>query len=138
MAIVRWNPWDTMQLSQVFDDNNVFDQNFNQMTRVNVSEDKENVYVEMTLAGFTEEDIKVTVEGSSLTVKAEANEKEESKGKKYYRREITSNSVVRSITLPTHVASDKASAEFENGILTLTLPKAEEAKPKEIIVGKSK
>ncbi|MDD2471589.1 MAG: Hsp20/alpha crystallin family protein, partial [Dehalococcoidales bacterium] len=65
-------------------------------------------------------------------------EEQEEKEANYYRRELRYGSFSRSISLPAAVNADKAEAVFENGVLTLTLPKAEEAKPKQIKVKSSK
>lgn len=134
MALIRWTPGN---LSQMFDEDNMFDLQWPQ-TAIDVYEEPENVVVKAQLPGFDEDHIKITVEGSTLTIRGEVNEESEEKDKKYYRKEIRKQSVVRSITLPTPVSSDKAAADFKNGILTLTLPKAEEAKPKEITLKKLK
>ncbi len=135
MAIVRWNPWNVPNLSQVFDEN-FLDMGWEEHAAVDVSEDNNNVLVKVQLPGFSEDQIKVTIEGSNLTIRAEAQQEEENKAKKYYRREIRTQSLVRSISLPTAVSASKAEAEYKNGMLELTLPKAEEAKPKEITIKK--
>lgn len=133
MALIKYNPW-----GQIINDDDFlgFNDLFNEIkTAVDVYETKDAVIVNAQLPGFTKDDVKVTIEGSSLTIKAETKENhEEKEGRKYYRKEIKEQSVVRSITLPTPVSSDKAKAEFKNGILKLTLPKTEEAKPKEITI----
>lgn len=128
MAIVRWNPW---TLSQLMDDN-FFDFKWEDTAPVNVSEDDDTIHVEMLLPGVKKDDVKITIEGSTLTARVDVKEEAEEKEKKYYRKEIKRQSFVRSIVLPTHVASDRAQASFEDGVLMLSLPKAEEAKPKEI------
>ncbi len=69
-----------------------------------------------------------------LSIKGETKEKSEVKEKAYHIREQRWGSFERTVILPTAVVSDKARAEFENGILTITLPKAEEVKPKTITV----
>jgi HSP20 family protein len=70
-----------------------------------------------------------------LTVKASHKEETEDKKRDYYRREIRYGSFHRALNLPVSVDSDKAEAKFENGILHLTLPKAEAIRPKQIKVG---
>jgi|SRR5579872_4166410 len=130
MAIVRLNPWN---LSQILDDNNMWNpQTWEENGSIDLYETDQDVVVKAQLPGFDEEDIKIMIEGSTLTIRAETKEEVEDQKKKYYRKEIKSQSVVRSITLPAAVSSDDTKAQFKNGMLTLTLPKAEEAKPKEI------
>ena len=78
--------------------------------------------------------MQINVTGDVLTLKGEARQEEERKESSWHIREQRFGSFERSIVLPTDVKSDQAEAEFENGILTITLPKAEEVKPKTITV----
>jgi HSP20 family protein len=80
------------------------------------------------------EDLQISVTGDTLTIKGETTEENDNKEKAYHIRERRYGSFERTITLPTAVRSDKAQADFENGILTITLPKAEDVKPKTITV----
>ena len=133
MAIVRVNPWNMSQLSHYFDEADYDVPGYEQSSAIDVYENNEDVIVKAVLPGYKEEDIKITVEGATLTIRASAQEEKEIDAKKkYYRKEIRIHSLVRSVTLPTHVSNDRAEASYTNGILMLTLPKAEEAKPKEI------
>ena len=99
-------------------------------------EDDNNVVVKMKAAGFTPEQIEISIEGKMLTItgKAELEKKEEDIQKKYYYREMHNESFTRSISLPTSVKSDAVTAEFVNGILKITMPKVEEVKPKKISI----
>lgn len=92
------------------------------------------VVVEASIPGINPEDINISVAGEVLTIKGEVKQEKESKDADYHIKERRYGSFSRSITLPTEVVADKANAEFKNGILTLTLPKAEEVKPKTIAV----
>jgi HSP20 family protein len=92
------------------------------------------VVVKMGLPGVKPEDIQISVANGVLTIRGEVKEEKEEKEKTYHLRERRYGSFSRSVSLPSNVAADKSGAEFENGILTLTLPKAEEAKSKTIIV----
>jgi len=92
------------------------------------------VVVRATLPGVKPEDVDITITGETLTVRGESKREEEEKKRNYYRQESWFGSFVRSIALPTQVEADKAEAVFENGVLKLTIPKAEEAKPKTIKV----
>ncbi len=100
----------------------------------NVRQDKDNVLVEMDLPGMKEGDVEISVENDVLTVSGKREEKKEVKKEDYYRKEVRSGSFSRSVILPMTVKGDKAEAEMEGGVLKITLPKAEEMKPKKIEV----
>lgn len=100
----------------------------------NVRQDKNNVLVEMDLPGIKESDLEISVENDVLTVSGKREEKKEVKKEDYYRKEVRIGSFSRSVILPMTVKSDKAEAEMEGGVLKITLPKAEEMKPKKIAV----
>jgi HSP20 family protein len=101
---------------------------------LDVSENNEAYSVKASLPGWKPENVDITYENGTLTLKGEVNEEQEQKDEstRWHRREIRRSSFARSISLPTEVEPDKAKAEFENGVLTLTLPKAEVVKPKQI------
>ena len=99
---------------------------------VDMYEDKENVIVETQLAGIDPEKVDISIENDVLTIKGESEKKSEVEDKNYYRKEIRRGSFYRSIPLPTHVIGDKASAVAEGGVLKISIPKAQEAKPKKI------
>ncbi len=101
---------------------------------VDVIENNDNIVVKAELPGFKPEDIDVRVEGNTLLMQGEGTEETEEKEGQYHLHERRQASFARAIPLPTGVNTDKANAEFENGILTLTLPKSEEAKPKQISI----
>jgi HSP20 family protein len=92
------------------------------------------VVVKATLPGVKPEDINISITGDVLNISGETKKEEEHKDARYHMRERRYGSFSRSIPLPTPVQSDKANADFENGVLTLTLPKAEEVRPKTINV----
>ncbi|MFW5885197.1 MAG: Hsp20/alpha crystallin family protein [Patescibacteria group bacterium] len=98
----------------------------------NVYQDKNNVIVEMDVPGVEPEKVDVSVENDVLTVQGSREDKKEVKREDYYRKETRSGSFSRSVILPMQVKSDKAEADFEKGVLKITLPKAEETKPKKI------
>ena len=90
------------------------------------------VVVKASIPGIKAEDVQINVTGDVLTVKGEVKQENEQKDRAWHIREQRFGSFERSIALPTDVKSDKAEAVFENGILTITLPKADEVKPKTI------
>ena len=90
------------------------------------------VVVKASIPGLKAEDVQINVSGDVLTLKGEVKQEEERQDKAWHIREHRFGSFERSIALPTDVKSDKAEAMFENGILTITLPKADEVKPRTI------
>ena len=92
------------------------------------------VVIKAALPGFQADDVQINVTGDLLTIRGELNHEEEQNEKSWHLREQRWSSFERSVSLPTAVVSDKAQADFANGILTITLPKAEEVKPKTITV----
>jgi HSP20 family protein len=97
-------------------------------------ETEDSVVVKTAIPGVSAEDIDVSVSGDTLTVKCESREEEEVSRENYLRRERRFGSYCRSVTLPGGLETDKAEADYTNGILSLTFPKAEEVKPKTIEV----
>jgi HSP20 family protein len=96
------------------------------------------VVVKATLPGFKPEEVDISITGDTLSIKAEHKEEQEVRDEDYFYRERRYGTFSRSVPIPVQVKSDKAEAVFEDGILTLTLPKAEEVKPKQIKVKASK
>ncbi len=101
---------------------------------VDMYEDEDNVVVKTAIPGVKADEIDVSVTGDTLTIKAETKEEEEVKRENYLRRERRFGSYCRSVTLPGGLEADKAEADYSDGVLTLTIPKAEEVKPKSIKV----
>ena len=90
------------------------------------------VVVEASVPGVKPEELDVSISGDMLTIKGERKEEREVKEENYLRRERTFGSFERLVTLPVAVKMENITAEFENGVLTVTMPKAEEVKPKQI------
>jgi len=97
-------------------------------------EDKESFTVQVELPGFKREDIQVSLQDGVLTISGERKEEKVSKETEVHRQERYYGKFARALTLPTAVAADKVKAAYKDGVLTVTLPKAEEAKPKQIDV----
>ena len=105
---------------------------------VDVFETGDEIVVKASLPGVKPEDIDVSVHGDVLTIKGETKAETEEKAQNWYRRERRYGAAVRQISLPHEVSADKAQATFEDGVLRLTLPKSESAKPKTIKVQANK
>ena len=96
---------------------------------VNVIETEENFRIEVAAPGLAKEQFEVNIDDNVLTVSAETKKEEEETSDKYTRREFSYSSFNRSFNLPETVKPESISAAYENGVLLLTLPKREEAKP---------
>ena len=92
------------------------------------------IVVKAALPGLKPDEVQINVTGDILTIKGEVKHKEEKKDKSWHIREQRWGSFERSVRLPTGVVSDRAKADFDNGILTISLPKSEEVRPKTITV----
>ncbi len=90
------------------------------------------VVVKASIPGMKADDVQINITGDVLTLKGEFKQEDERKERAWHIREQRFGSFERSVALPTAVKTDKADAVFENGILTITLPKADEVKPKTI------
>ncbi len=88
--------------------------------------------IEASMPGIDPEDVDITMNNNVLTIRGETKAEEEKKDRNYHLRERRVGSYVRSITLPSSIKEDAIEAHYENGVLKLRLPKAEEAKPKHI------
>jgi HSP20 family protein len=105
---------------------------------VDVYQDKDNVIVETEIPGVKSEDVDITVENDVLTISGNKQEKKEVKREDYYRKEMRCGSFSRSVILPMQVKSSEAKASFKDGVLKITLPKADEIKSKKIKIETSK
>ena len=101
---------------------------------VDLYQTDDEVVIKAVMPGIKPEDISISVTGDSLTLRGTMAEETERSDASYDLRERRQGEFARSLPLPAPVLADKAKAEFENGVLTLTLPKAEEVKPKTISV----
>lgn len=101
---------------------------------LDVYEDKDNLFVRVELPGMKKEDIDLSLHDGSLSISGERKSQEKHEDAEVYRSERFFGRFQRTVTLPTPVAVDKVKAQYQDGILTVTLPKTEEAKPKHIDV----
>jgi HSP20 family protein len=146
MALTRWDPFrEMMSLRDAMD--RLFEESFVRPARwlaprlegvgmlpIDMYETDEAVVLKAPIAGIKPEDMDISVAGDTLTIKGETKAEEEIKRENYYCQERRFGAFSRSVTLPVPVVAEEAEAVFENGVLTLTLPKAEEVKPKAIKV----
>ncbi len=143
MALTRWNPFrGLVSVPQEVD--RLFDDFFGRFPvelnggagtwspAVDVSEDKDNIYFTVEIPGMSKEDVKITLQDNILTIRGEKKQEMEKKDAKYHRLERSYGSFTRSFSLPTGVVPDKIKAQYKDGLLKVTLPKAEQVKPKEI------
>ena len=100
------------------------------MPRIDATEDDNAFQVRVELPGMDREDVDITLSGGMLTVRGEKKREDEEKGKDFYRRERSFGSFRRTLPIPTEVDESKIEASFRKGVLTIELPKSEEARKK--------
>lgn len=143
MAVDRWDPFrDAVSLSDAF--NSLLRESYVRpgggaapaplALPLDVCENENDFVVKASLPGVKPEEVQITVHGDTVTLRGESKAETESKGQTWHVRERRHGAFQRSFSLTTAIDSEKASAKFEHGVLTLTLPKAEAAKPKQIRV----
>lgn len=101
---------------------------------LDVRENDHEFIIQASLPGLKPDDVQITVHGDMVSIRGETRSEEEKKGETWHIRERRSGGFQRSVSLGTPVNPDKAQAKFENGVLTLSLPKADSARPKQIRV----
>ncbi len=101
---------------------------------VDISENDNSYEVKAELPGLKKDEIKISFEDDVLTLSGERKSEDEKKEKNFHRIERRYGKFERSFQLPRNVKADHIKAEYKNGVLTINLPKAEEAKPKEIAI----
>jgi HSP20 family protein len=153
MSLVRWNPVRELTtfpsdiLSMQKEINHMFDRFFRGGTlddsgimpttwlpAVDLIEEDDQLLAKVELPGVTKDDVKITLQDNTLTIRGEKKQEKETKESNYHRLERSYGSFQRSFALPTSVKADKVEAQYKDGILTITMPKAEEARRKQIEV----
>jgi HSP20 family protein len=133
--LVRWNRVDPLnlfdELERVFN-HPVARWNNQWSVSLDVAENEDGYIVKASLPGIKADDVELTLEDNVLTVKGETKSDETIDEAQYHVRERRYGSFSRSIRFPVLVKSDAVQAHFEDGVLTLNVPKAEEVKPKRI------
>jgi HSP20 family protein len=148
MALIRWSPrrdlWDPFTgLAEIQDEvNRLFDTSLRRhggfdgvfSPALDVVVEKDNVLVKADLPGLGKDDISVTLQDNHLTIKGEKKHEVEQKEANYFLSERVHGSFTRTIELPVAVDAARIEARFKDGVLHVTLPKTEQAKPKQIEV----
>ena len=148
MSIIRWNPArELLNMEREF--NKLFNsfgkrlsigeldsldeyENAIWMPLADIKEDKNNYFVMLDLPGISKDEVMVAYNNGQLSVSGERKQEKETMDSKFQRVERVFGRYYRSFTLPQKVKEDKIEAEFKDGQLKITVPKAEEAKPKEL------
>jgi len=140
--LIRWEPVrEMMSLREAMDQ--LFNDAFTRpasmsggsvIPAIDLYQNNDDVVVKAALPGLKADDVQISVTADVLTLRGEFKQKDEQENTAYHIREQRYGSFERSIMLPSDVQTDKAKADFENGILTITLPKAESVKPKTISI----
>ena len=148
MAITKWNPArELLNVEREF--NKMFNslgsrfglmdssdmeeyENAVWMPLTDISEDKDNFVLKLDLPGVSKDDVKISFTDGMLNISGERKLEKDTKDAKFHRMERAYGKYFRSFTLPNKIREDKIDAEFKDGQLIITVPKAEEAKPKEI------
>lgn len=143
MAMEPWNPWrEMMNMRDIMD--RMFQDTFVRAgsgllgrgsVPLDIRETDNGYEVEAALPGVRPEDVQVTVQDDTLTIRGEIKGQEERSGQNWITRERRSGSFYRSVTLPAPVDAERATASFEHGVLRMTLPRSAQAGPKQIRIG---
>ncbi|KAB8320884.1 Hsp20/alpha crystallin family protein [Tolypothrix campylonemoides VB511288] len=143
MALVRWNPWQEMnslqrQMNTLFDDmmvpTTVFERNFSRVPAAELQETAEAIHLKLELPGIEAKDLDVQVTQNAISIKGERKSETKTEEKGVTRSEFHYGKFQRVIPLPARIQNTNVTAEYKDGILNLTLPKAEEEKNKVVKV----
>lgn len=143
MTLVRWDPFRDLlglqdRMNRLFSDTLVRttgeDATGAWVPPVDIFEDGENLVLQAEIPGVRKDEVDIRIENNVLTLSGERKQEREVKDEEVHRVERAYGRFSRSFTLPVGIDADKIRAELRDGLLTLTLPKAEEAKPKRIKV----
>ena len=147
MTLTRWNPYRELvsmqnMLDRLFGEFSAraplrwadWEENEKLSLPVDLVENEQEYRLTAELPGMKPEDVDISISGNTLTIKGEFTEQQEGERKNVHFSERRYGKFQRSTTLPAAVDVDKVEASFENGVLKLSLPKKEQAKPKQIPV----
>jgi HSP20 family protein len=144
MSLVKWSPAKSIfslkdEMDRVFNDflgneSLLVDNMVNLTPLVNIEETDNDYIITAELPGIEKKDIKITFQNNMLNISGEKKEEKEMDNRNFHRVERRYGKFSRSIAIPSSIELDKIDASYKNGILTVKVPKSEEAKPKEIEV----
>jgi HSP20 family protein len=142
MAIIRWRPLGEVnnfkrEMDQMFDNFFGSGKDVDEFSSawhpsVDIKETKDDFVLMAEVPGMSKDDIKINISENTLTIKGEKKEEQKGDDQNYHRVERRYGAFQRSFTLPTQIHGTKVKAAYKDGILTITMPKKEEVKPKEI------
>lgn len=138
-TVIRWNPYREMMawrnlVDRMMDDTLSAQQSLAWELALDVVENKDEFVVKASLPGMNPDDLEITYDKNLLTIKGEIRDEQEVEESRYHLRERRYGVFTRSITLPVQIDAEAIEARYEAGVLTLSLPKAEEVRPKRIAV----
>ena len=148
MNIIRWTPFRDLVTREKM--NRIFEDTFtsqgeekdmaasNWTPSVDIHENESELVLSAEVPGIEDKDIEIEIENNTLSIKGERKIEKETKEENYHRIERSYGSFYRSFTLPTNVNQDNIKAEYDNGVLRISLPKKPELKPKKVKVLKPK
>jgi len=145
MALVRWEPTlKTLsdlrnEMDRIFETFfgerfPAFKEEFSFSPAIEVSETDNEIIVKAAVPGVDKKDLNISILDNNLIIKGEIKKEKEEKKKNYYKQEIAYGSFSRTIPLPAEVKVDEVKANMKNGIVTISIPKSEKAKAKEITI----
>lgn len=148
MAIIRfserpfWSPWaefekmrqEMERMARRNADNRFGAGGGSVFPAINITEDADNLYIRAEVPGINPADMEISIENGTVSLKGERKPREVGEKGAFHRRELEYGKFSRAVSLPAKISMDKVSAQSADGILTIVLPKAEEAKPRQIAV----
>lgn len=140
--LVRWDPFREMMtlrsaVDRLFDEAFTPSRSYESATwglPLDVIENEDGYVIKASTPGINPDDLEISLTDNVLTIKGETKTEKEVEEKRYHLRERRYGSFARSVSLPMPVKADAVEATYENGVLTLSVPKAEEIKPRKIAV----
>ena len=138
-GLVRWNPWnDLFSLQNHFDQllSSAFGDSARDVSNlaIDIRQTDDAYIIDASIPGFKPENIEVTLDNSLLTIRGKLDERSEAKEGGYLHRERRLSSVYRQVSLPSEVRAEEISADFNDGVLTVRVPRMAKAEPKRIEV----
>jgi HSP20 family protein len=141
MSLIRWNPYRNLaalprDINRFFNDlgGDFWNSDTVWSPAVDITETEDGFEVKAEIPGMKKEEIKINYEDDMLTLAGERNHETEENGKNFHRIERRYGKFERRFHLPKNMKADSIKANYKDGVLTVSIPKSEEAKPKEIAI----